>query len=402
MSAEAARTLLNRILDHIEETPLGERVRAVSLRVPGEVASGEARRAMDAALGAAERAGAVELVAGRGETRHLVTAVRLRDADLLYKHLRRRPAAELAGEVAAALRAGIGAQVHPETARAVEELEAGWRRAQRPFDLSPDLEEARRFLIALDAVLRRAPDDRGDLRTFSARVAMDSKLLERQVPRVMGWMAGTGRLPPDLPMDEARAALGLEKFAHPVLVAGQASVRGLAVHALTYVGISPDDIDALDAQPCAEVVLTIENFASFNRHVLEAMTGKEIVVYTGGFPSRVTLRALRKLSGTVGGDVRHWGDVDAGGLRIADHLAREAAPKLGLHLMSAEVAQAHGRPARPDASLMALGATPEIASLARFLGGDAASHLEQERLDPVPVLHGGRRRTATDVDEQGG
>lgn len=50
------------------------------------------------------------------------------------------------------------------------------------------------------------------------------------------------------------------------------------------------------------------------RQVAEAMTGHEIVVYTTGFPSRATVRALRRLRGPNGVPVLHWGDIDAGGI----------------------------------------------------------------------------------------
>jgi hypothetical protein len=243
VSAETATLLLGKLLDKIEGTPLDERARVVPERIPGDARSGEAWRAMEATLAAMERAGAVELMRGRGETGHLLAAIRLRDAVLLYGHLRRVPAAEAAAKVAAALRQELAPVVGADALAALDGLEEGWRRAKQPHGLPPDHGEARRFLLALDAVLRRPSADRGDLRTFSAKAGPDSKPLERQARRIVAWMTAGGRLPPGLTDEEAWAALGLEKFAHPVLVAGQAVLRGLYLGALGYVGVAPGDIE---------------------------------------------------------------------------------------------------------------------------------------------------------------
>lgn len=68
------------------------------------------------------------------------------------------------------------------------------------------------------------------------------------------------------------------------------------------------DVEALGIGAYAEIISTVENFASFNRQVTEAMTGREIIVYTGGFPSRATISALRRLLAASGLGLRHWGD----------------------------------------------------------------------------------------------
>lgn len=374
------------MLDRIEATPLERRRQAVWEQVPGSAASGEARAAMHDALAAAERAGAVTLRRGKGEMAHLVTGVCLASADLLYRHLRRIPAANAAAAVSSVLRGEIGAMLGNEALGALDELHHGWRQVRRPYGVPPDLGEGRRFLLALDAVLRRPASGKGDLRTLSSKAGLDSKVVEKQVGRIIAWMVAAGRLPAGLSDDEARSTLGLEKFAHPVLVAGQARLRGLPLGAFSYVGVAPADVEELEPGANAEAILTVENFASFNRQVAEAMTGREIVVYTAGFPSRATVRALCRLRGPNGVPVLHWGDIDAGGIRIADYLAREVAPDLSLHLMTSALACERGVPAAPEASISGAGENAEIAVLARFLAEPGAAHLEQERIDPVPAL----------------
>ena len=66
-----------------------------------------------------------------------------------------------------------------------------------------------------------------------------------------------------------------------------------------------------------------------------------ILLYTGGMPSPSWKRVYRLLLLTLPRDARvfHWGDIDAGGFRIADHLAdcvNDAGRRLELHGMSPE------------------------------------------------------------------
>lgn len=157
-------------------------------------------------------------------------------------------------------------------------------------------------------------------------------------------------------------------------MAGQTRLRGSPLGAFSYVGVAPVDVEELEPGADAEVILTVENFASFNRQVAEAMTGREIVVYTAGFPSRATVRALRRLRRPNGVPVLHWGDIDAGGIRSADHLTREVAPGLSLHLMTSALACERGVPAAVDASISDAGENAEIAVLARFLAEPGAAH----------------------------
>ncbi|MEZ4267615.1 MAG: DUF2220 family protein [Myxococcota bacterium] len=72
----------------------------------------------------------------------------------------------------------------------------------------------------------------------------------------------------------------------------------------------------------ARVLVTVENQTPFE--ALAAETGEEprILVYTGGFPGRAVRAWIRRLveSGEIA-EVRHWGDLDPGGLRIFDDVA---------------------------------------------------------------------------------
>ena len=72
---------------------------------------------------------------------------------------------------------------------------------------------------------------------------------------------------------EALAALGLDRFGPPLLIAGPLALSGVALPlALAYLGLpaTPAALETLSFTRPPTHLLTIENFASFNRHVLEA------------------------------------------------------------------------------------------------------------------------------------
>jgi len=78
--------------------------------------------------------------------------------------------------------------------------------------------------------------------------------------------------------------------------------------------------------------------------------------------------------------IYHWGDIDAGGVRIAAHLQGAFGIPLKLHEMHPELARTLGIPLQLRKELGRL--TAQIGSLARWLCGKEARALEQEELDP--------------------
>ena len=83
----------------------------------------------------------------------------------------------------------------------------------------------------------------------------------------------------------------------------------------------------------------------------------------------------------------HWGDVDAGGLRIFRYVEEIVARPLRPHLMTRELAERYGRPCEPDDTLGPIAKSESaVADLARWLAyGPNPRTLEQEALDPVSV-----------------
>ena len=136
--------------------------------------------------------------------------------------------------------------------------------------------------------------------------------------------------------------------------------------------------------------MTIENFASFNRHVAEADPERVgVTIYVGGYPSLATQEALRSLGAGVPDDVCffHWSDIDPDGTWIFRTIERAVGKPLTPHLMSAELAEKLGKApleaVRPSVASEGSAISPLVAYLQR----DDAKWLEQEELDPtIPQL----------------
>ena len=83
----------------------------------------------------------------------------------------------------------------------------------------------------------------------------------------------------------------------------------------------------------------------------------------------------------------HWGDMDAGGLRIARHLEDSCGVPLQLHNMAPEMAEKWGTPLKSRRGLENLAERKGgIGALARWLQSSDGQALEQEQLDPRPPV----------------
>jgi len=383
VTASKARELLGILLDRVEDKP--DRTRPPSEAAPTDFQSANDREAFLRILADAERNGGISVVKGRGEARHLIDRIRLRDASTLYTFLGRVPADELAREAVAKLRAQSPAQ-GTDVAQALDVIAAGWLRGERPLGLGRErLDQAAEFIVALQAALTRDTLDRRDLRTYSGQVTGDSKLMERQASRIVAFLKEIGRLDAGLSDHQAMASLGLEKFPQPVLISGPVRVGAADFCQLVYVGIAPEQAPLVEPSAPTRSLVTIENLASFNRHVREARLAGDVVVYTGGFPSRAVVAALVAISRWPASRIiHHWGDIDEGGLRIALNLSSVVSIPVVPHLMTPELAQQHGAPTKP-VKLLTLPPDHPWHILVDFLRSDEARRLEQERIDPQPI-----------------
>jgi hypothetical protein len=341
---------------------------------------------------AAKRVGAVELRNGKRERQHLIERVTVKDWQALARHLGRAPAHVVADQAKTALLSAASSG-DAWIMSVLDGMTARWARGETAFRLpATAIDLAGEFIAFLAAISK--DQARGlDGRTFSLKTTGDTKAFDRHAGRIVAVLSAQfGE--PGMAADLVWNRIGLERFSHPVHVKGYVVAEdreGILVHgrAVPFASFHPEMLHLLKLCRQPTALLTIENYASFNRYVREIDDGA-LVVYTGGFASVGVVELLKSLLTMAGPAVPffHWGDIDPGGLRIfrflEEALSRPARP----HLMDRALAETYGRPATRDATLGSIARTNSvIAGLAGWLShGDGIMHLEQEALDPVSPL----------------
>lgn len=379
----SARLLLDDLLDRWEACEAAAPIAYPDPRAFPDIA---AEDAFLSEIEAAARTRAVEIGRGKGRWRDTLKHVRLVDADALYAHLGREPSVRRAAAAQDTMLRGLA--IHPALAAMAADIAGQWARRKSWCRLGPeDADDLRTALTLAQAVLD-ARHLGQDYRTFSRRVAGDSKALERLEAAVVTLLRSVRDLPPAADPRATLATLGIERFGQPLLLSGPFLVEGVGSGAaLPYLGLPPTEIGRLRFPTPPAYVLTIENFASFNRHVLEADPAREgLTLYIGGYPSLAVQRALAVLSGLLPHDLpfHHWSDIDLDGTWIIRTVERATGRRVAPHLMSIELAERYGavsaRAPRPriDADE---GSTIDV--LARYLTSPGGKCLEQEQIDPI-------------------
>jgi hypothetical protein len=279
--------------------------------------------------------------------------------------------------------------LHPGLDAAATEIASTWERAKSWNGFTPDdANKVRDVLLLVQAML----DERHaglDYRTFSRRVSGDSKTLGRLERPVVTLLARFRDLPPDAGARprEALRTLGLEKFAPPLLISGRVDLEDadLSCSMPLYLGIPPNEADRLRFRSKPAYLLTIENYASFNRHIIEADPARAgATIYVGGYPSLATQNALCTLAGKLPESVPlfHWSDIDAAGTWIFRTIEKAIGRPLKPHLMSPAIAEQFGKPGNGRSDIRDCPPDSGIASLVEYLAREDAKTLEQEELDP--------------------
>jgi hypothetical protein len=268
----------------------------------------------------------------------LIERVRLLDAGRLYEYLKREPT----GVRALAALEGV-VDLFPdlplEVVPLLDQIRGKWV-VGKPALRSLEPGDADGLMIILQCILAMLRGEHlgEELKSFSLRVTGKAKSVERQAPRLAEALRTLFDVPEGARGMDVLAALGLEKFSTPVLLRCQMSVAGVGtIRALPYVGIPEEWIAALSLVEQPSYLMTVENLASFNRYTREVRDGG-LVVYTGGYPSRTVVRALRRLDALLSADVPayHWGDIDHHGFLIADFVGQQLSRSLNLHMMEKE------------------------------------------------------------------
>jgi hypothetical protein len=334
----------------------------------------------------AESAGAIRIVHGRGLNREQIAHVALVEASVLYALLGRRPIDNIVGEASSRLLNGLDLPVALQSS--VQSIQAAWGRGKSWQGFSSS--EADRLRVAF-ALAKAILEDRHrgvDYRTFSRRIAGESKALEKLEGPVVRLLGTILELPPGARPRDALRTLGLEKFAPPMLLSGQVDFDAakLSVAAPLYFGIAPNEASRLTFPEKPQYFLTIENFASFNRHIVEADPQRRgVTVYVGGYPSLATQEGLRSLASAIPTDVPlfHWSDIDPDGAWIFRTIERAAGRPLKPHLMSGDIAEKFGKVPTETVRSALAPETSGIFELTNYLQRDDAKWLEQEELDPI-------------------
>ncbi|VIO79132.1 Wadjet anti-phage system protein JetD domain-containing protein [Bradyrhizobium ivorense] len=343
---------------------------------------------------AAERFGAVDVQWGKRDRGHLIERVRVRDPELLARQLGRPTAPATAQRVRQVL-LPVAEAGEPWVASLLDEMTARWERGEAAYRLTAGQADAAKEFFTLLASISRQEARGLDARSFSHQATNDTKAFDRHASRlaaVLGVQIGQ----PGAAADVIWTHIGLERFSHPVHLRGPVAVEGAGGRlvdgrAKPFASIHPEMLLQLSVLERPTAILTIENYASFNRQVRE-IEDDSLVVYTGGFPAAGVIELLAKVLATVPADVPflHWGDVDGGGVRIFRYLEENLPRGPQPHLMTKALAEKSGQPADADPSLASIARSRSaIRELAEWLAyASDVRHLEQEALDPAPPARG--------------
>lgn len=348
------------------------------------------RDAFDEELAALEGEGGIERIRTGPKAERIVTGVRLKDADVLYRRIGRRPAGQLAIEAVSELR---GREGLPDGAiRLIDEVAEAWGRGVShigiPVGDVRTLGHVIGLALAVQDRMSGLLQGEQDFRTFSRLSVGDSKALERNarqisaaIPRIFTADEEHMRLDPE----ELLASAGIRRLPQPILIHGAVSLEAQPFPVMPYIGIPTDCAGSVRLLSKPDYVLTIENFTSFVRYVREvAKSERALVIYSGGFPSRPTLATIGRLASQAGAPTFHWGDMDAGGVRIFRHLERYLegfGVRLRPHMMDAELLRHVGITASMDGRPIGDPRGSAVAELASFIAETGLAH-EQEEFDP--------------------
>jgi hypothetical protein len=354
---ELVRTILHALLDQAEQP---ERARVVRVRInqkqhPSYFSSQDAapRHAANRSLQQLADAGALRLRWARWEENNWLESVDLNPehAAELYALLRRTPRTIQHAALEQLLaRQTPGPPWHRAfLAWAQGQLAGGRSLAPLRLDDAGWNADVLRALQALTELGEPTLE-----RSFSVRVFGDSKrfaLLESAVLRVLRQH------------DPAAAAYGednaatlrayfLDRVPEYVPLAGplrllSAGARLDLTPFQPSLALSAATLRAAEGLECAaDRLITVENSTSFSELSLRRPSSTAII-YTGGFASPTVIQLMRQLRRARPDlPIQHWGDLDAGGLRILAHLRREVGEVAAwkMDIASFESARSHAQP----------------------------------------------------------
>lgn len=297
----------------------------------------EGRSRCHGELELAKRAGAIDIEwdrrAGPGNQ---VEVIRLKNADLLAQFLNVDPRWDIVAKAENALADVVDR--HP----VIEGLFPIWRAGKRVCNTTAS--DFQRWIDAARVVdrCRSAPATDVAVRRFSTQVLGNSKKVQGLTSLLNVMLLAELDAPSREDVDILNE-LGLVRNPSTVLVGGAARVTTQKNRVLCvdepYLGLPPDAIESIEYFSSCSNIMTVENLETFHEAAKMAANRVDwVVLYTGGMPSpswkkvfTTFIKALPEAS-----TIWHWGDIDAGGFRIADHIAtccKTHGKALALHRM---------------------------------------------------------------------
>jgi hypothetical protein len=384
---EEARAALVRLLGSADRNVAATRALSVAVRMPKDP-SPSVQRAWRERLEGSEHSGAVALVRGAGNRRGVIERARLVNADRLARDLGIVRAGERAATAVAVAREACDGREGMEAA--VEAAARKWERGEDWCRLPADPDLVRTAFAAAGGLFDVAFGTH--FRAASAQAAGSSKFLERHGATVCAILRHALELPPEMGQNEIWEMLGLVRFRHPVCLRAPVSFAdraGVSVpgSAVPWSAVNPDIVESCRPSGSEPTfVVTVENWTSFNGQCGDIPRGA--VVYTSGFPPPPVRQLVNRMA-SIWPNIPffHWGDVDAGGLLIADSIRNAAGKTVKLHLMTPELAEHYGQKHRPLTRIAGIAVRDDdFGRLAGYLSGEDCRVFEQEKLRPTDPM----------------
>lgn len=329
MSADTiARDLLSKLLDAGNKHAAGARARAPSLTAShlkpySTLKNWRQKQECDEIFLAASRAGAVTLQRDKLNPKDgFFERIDLVDLQALAGFLGRDTHADLVARAAAQLDALVAG--FPVVLEVIER----WRSTTKVRGLGP--QETGTWLDAARTIQACAARGHNSIaapvREFSAQLFRDSKRIEALTPQLDVLLSGSVEAAPRT-STQVWQELGLFREEHPVLLSGCVHIareRSTGLIDTPYMGLPAATIQGVASQ--ALEVLTIENKTTFHSEAKRRQGDKVLLIYTAGMPSpawrAMYERLLQSLPPST--PIKHWGDIDEGGFRIASTIAASA------------------------------------------------------------------------------
>jgi len=323
-----ARKALERLLQAAERNAAGTSSRQAALTASSLTEYHASKTLRDkedfeATMLHAQAEGAIRLVRPRLDPDGMIERVELSDIDRLAAVLGH----STVGSQVAAAEAAFASLMHSFPVLA--EVVSQWRTLKRVrgsgvADYRDWVDAAATVEFCREAV--RAGRLETPLRVASARLFNDSKRIEKLGAPLDVLLTGEIDSPPR-ELVEVWQELGLYREEQPIRMAGLVSIRrerGEGMLDRPYGAFPASTVLGLASQP--SMVLTIENLTTFHVDARVRAETDVLCIYSMGMPSPAWLRMYVNVLRDVpaGTPIRHWGDIDEGGFRIAAFIGRAA------------------------------------------------------------------------------